>query len=141
MPPAQRPSLQRRKARPDNGNPMRLAAILFIGLVAGLLSGVFGIGGGLVIVPALVLGFNFSQMQAVATSLAGLLLPVGFFAVMEYHRRDLVDWRAAGLIALGITVGAWLSARYVTTSPGITLWLPRAFGALLIGVGLRFLLR
>ena len=120
---------------------MRLAAILFIGLVAGLLSGVFGIGGGLVIVPALVLGFNFSQMQAVATSLAGLLLPVGFFAVMEYHRRDLVDWRAAGLIALGITVGAWLSARYVTTSPGITLWLPRAFGALLIGVGVRFLLR
>jgi uncharacterized membrane protein YfcA len=120
---------------------MRLAAMLFIGLFAGLLSGVFGIGGGLVIVPALVLGFNFSQMQAVATSLAGLLLPVGLFAVLEYHRRGLVDWRAAGLIAVGITLGVWLSARFITTSPTVTLWLPRAFGALLIGVGIRFLFR
>lgn len=120
---------------------MRLTAIFLIGLVAGLLSGVFGIGGGLVIVPALVLGFNYSQMQAVATSLAGLLLPVGLFAVLEFNRRGLVNWHAAGLIALGITLGAWLSARFVTTSPAVAIWLPRAFGALLIGVGARFLLR
>jgi uncharacterized membrane protein YfcA len=120
---------------------MRLGAIFLLGLFAGLLSGIFGIGGGLVIVPALVLGFNFSQLQAVATSLAGLLLPVGLFAVLEYHRRGLVHWRAAGLIALGLTLGAWLSSRYIATSPGVTFWLPRAFGALLIGIGIRFLFR
>lgn len=117
-----------------------LVSCFSIGLIAGLMSGVFGVGGGIVIVPLLVLLFEFTQGKAVGTSLAALLLPVGLFAVFEYHRRGWVDWRAAGLLAAGLTLGAWLSARWAT-SIAPEHWLPKLFGVLLILVGLRFLLR
>ncbi|MFH1212963.1 MAG: sulfite exporter TauE/SafE family protein [Candidatus Neomarinimicrobiota bacterium] len=76
-----------------------------IGLFAGILSGFFGIGGGIVIVPMLILFFHFPQVAANGTSLAALLLPVGIFAVLAYHRKKLVDVRGALIIGLGIFIG------------------------------------
>lgn len=119
---------------------MTLLAFLLLGLFAGLLSGLFGIGGGLVIVPLLILLFRKSMTEAVGTSLGALLLPVGALAVMEYHRRGAVDWRAAGMLAVGMTLGAWFSARtLVGVLPPI--WLHRGFGILLIVTGIKFLLK
>ena len=118
----------------------RILAIFLVGAMAGLLSGVFGIGGGIIIVPALVLLFGFKPESAVATSLGALLLPVGIFAVLEYHRHGLVEWKAAAALALGITLSSWLGARLVAAAPA-GLWLPRAFGLLLIVVGFRFLFK
>src|SRR5579862_7777892 len=87
-----------------------VVAFLVIGLVAGIASGIFGIGGGVLIVPALAFFSGFSQEQSVGTSLAVLLPPVGLAAVLEYYRNGNVNLKAAIFIALGVFVGAWLGA-------------------------------
>lgn len=93
---------------------MVLIGLLMIGLSAGLLSGVFGIGGGILIVPALMYLLGFSQNLATGTSLAILLPPVGIAAVWEYYKHGNVDLRAALIIALMVLVGSWLGARIAT---------------------------
>jgi uncharacterized membrane protein YfcA len=104
------------------------SAVLFvvIGLAAGLLSGVFGIGGGVVIVPALIYWAGFSQHRATGTSLAVLLPPIGFAAMWEYYRHDNVNVRAAMIIAGAVFVGGWLGAVIVNRVSGPYLRL--AFG-------------
>lgn len=81
-----------------------------IGLCAGMGSGVFGIGGGVVIVPVLVFIAGFTQHRATGTSIAVLLPPIGLAAVFEYARHGQVDWRAAIIIAVMMFVGAYLGA-------------------------------
>ena len=83
---------------------------LAIGLVAGLLSGLFGIGGGVVIVPALLVLSDMSPERATGTSLAALLLPVGALGAWYYYRHGFVDVRGALAISIGLFVGAWLGA-------------------------------
>jgi len=90
---------------------MLFFSLIIIGLSAGLLSGLFGIGGGILIVPALVYILGFSQKLATGTSLAILLPPVGIAAVWEYYRHGNVDLRAALIIAMMLLVGSWLGAR------------------------------
>lgn len=84
---------------------------VLIGALAGISSGFFGVGGGLIIVPALVYFAGFSQHRATGTSLAILLLPVGLGAVIEYYRNGNVDIRAAAFAAVALFAGAWLSGR------------------------------
>lgn len=115
---------------------MNLILIGLIGLVGGVLSGLFGIGGGLVIVPGLVGLAGFGFAKAAGTSLAALLLPVGAFGALQYWRAGAVDPRAAALIALGLLLGAYFGARLGTALP--TELVQRAFGVLLVAVGLRF---
>ena len=67
--------------------------IMIIGLSAGLLSGLVGVGGGIIIVPALVFFLGFSQQSAQGTSLGLLLLPVGILAVINYYQSGLIDWK------------------------------------------------
>src|SRR5262252_7095212 len=81
-----------------------------IGLVAGVLSGVFGIGGGVVIVPALIYLAGFTQHRATGTSLAVLLPPIGIAAAWEYYRNGNVNVQAAMIIAGAVVVGAWVGA-------------------------------
>ena len=80
---------------------MSTLLLLGLGLAAGVLSGLFGIGGGLVVVSALVLVGRWPILQATGTSLGALLLPVGLLGAMEYHRRGLLDIKASALIPLG----------------------------------------
>ena len=111
------------------------SSVLFvaIGLVAGLLSGVFGIGGGVVIVPALIYLAGFSQHRATGTSLAVLLPPIGFAAMWEYYRHDNVSVRAAMIIAAAVFVGAWVGAVVANRVSGPYLRL--AFGVFVIVLG------
>ena len=88
-----------------------------IGILAGLASGIFGIGGGIIIVPMLVYFAGFSQLNATGTSLAVLLPPIGLMAVMEYYRRGHVDIRAAIIIALCLFIGAWISSLFANRMP------------------------
>ena len=83
---------------------------LAIGLGAGLLSGLFGIGGGIIIVPALMLLARMQPATATGTSLGALLLPVGALGAWQYYKNGHLDMRASLLIALGIFVGAYLGA-------------------------------
>ena len=112
------------------------SAVLFvvIGLAAGLLSGVFGIGGGVVIVPALIYWAGFSQHRATGTSLAVLLPPIGFAAMWEYYRHDNVNVRAAMIIAGAVFVGGWLGAVIANRVSGPYLRL--AFGVFVVVLGM-----
>ncbi len=84
---------------------------LAIGLAAGVLSGLFGIGGGIVIVPALLYFAQMQPAQATGTSLGALLLPVGVLGAWEYYKTGALDVRASLLVAAGLTVGAYFGAR------------------------------
>ncbi len=105
---------------------------LATGLLAGVLSGMFGIGGGLIIVPALVFFGKMSQRTAVGTSLGALLLPVGALGVYAYWREGNIDVRAAMWIALGMFVGAYGGATIAQMISDSSL--KRAFAVLLVVV-------
>jgi uncharacterized protein len=104
-----------------------------IGITAGILSGLFGIGGGLVIVPALMLFAGFSQLSANGTSLAVLLVPVGLAAVINYSRNGNVNIRAAIIIAVSLFIGAAVSSYFVHKINPSSLRI--AFGIVMIAVG------
>jgi hypothetical protein len=107
------------------------------GLVAGIVSGLFGVGGAVVIIPGLVLLLKMSQHAANGTSLAALLLPVGLLGAAEYYRRGEVNVPYAIIIALGLFVGVLIGAKL---AGGVSdLALRRAFGVFLLLVSLRML--
>ena len=101
-----------------------------IGFGAGVLSGLFGIGGGVVIVPALILLARFVPVVATGTSLAALLLPVGALGAWEYYKKGHLELPAALLIALGIFFGAWIGARLAQQLSPVQL--KRAFAVFLV---------
>lgn len=111
--------------------------ILALGLTAGVLSGMFGIGGGLVIVPALVILFGFSRETAAGTSLFALLLPTGLLGMLEYWRNDHVRVGAGLWVALGIFLGAYVGAVFEeSVSPAL---MRRIYALFLIVVAVYFL--
>ena len=103
---------------------------LGIGLLAGVLSGVFGIGGGVVIVPALILLAGFVPIVATGTSLAALLLPVGALGAYEYYKKGHLNPTAALWIALGLFIGVWFGARLAQNLTPIQL--KRSFAIFLV---------
>lgn len=107
---------------------------LGIGLVAGIASGLFGVGGGVLIVPALAFLAGFTQEQSIGTSLAVLLPPVGLAAVLEYYRHGNVNMKAAILIALGLFVGAWFGSLFAHKMGDV--WLKLAFGIFVMCLGI-----
>jgi hypothetical protein len=90
-----------------------MIVLLVIGLGIGMISGMVGIGGGVLVIPLLMFFFGFSQAKANGTSLAMLLPPIGIFAVLSYSRAGNIDWRFAGLLALGFAIGAYVGATMV----------------------------
>ncbi len=109
-----------------------------VGLAAGVLSGLFGIGGGTVIIPALVMILGFSQHKAQGTSLAALVLPVGILGVIRYWKAGEVDLIAGIIIAAGLFVGAYFGAGWAVEISDI--WLKRAFGIFFILLGLKYII-
>ena len=112
--------------------------LLAIGLVAGVFAGMFGIGGGIVIVPALLFLTKMKQVEAVGTSLAALIPPVGILGAIEYYRNGSINVKYAGLIAAGLALGAYFGAR-------ITIGLPlgaarKLYAVFMIVIGVQMLL-
>lgn len=109
---------------------MVYVGLLILGLASGSISGLLGIGGALIIIPALVFFFKMGQMEAQGTSLAVLLPPIGLLAFMEYYRRGHVNLKTAAFIAVGFFIGGFIGAycaQYIPT--GV---LKKAFGGLLL---------
>ena len=110
---------------------MSTIVLLLIGLGAGILSGIFGIGGGIVIVPALIFIVKMQPQQAAATSLAALVLPLGAaVGAYTYYKAGQLDVVPALYIALGMMVGAFLGAQVATHVEALIL--KRAFALLLV---------
>ncbi|MBP1686259.1 MAG: sulfite exporter TauE/SafE [Deltaproteobacteria bacterium] len=104
-----------------------------IGVLGGIAAGLFGVGGGIVIVPALIYWAGFSQHKATGTSIAVLLPPIGLGAALEYYRHGNVDVRAAIILATTMFLGAWLGAYAANRMPGPYLRL--SFGVFLCAIG------
>jgi len=108
---------------------------ILIGLIGGAISGVFGIGGGTIMVPAFVILFGLTQHQAQGTALAVMLPPVFILAVLKYYSAGNVKIQMAGFIALGFLFGAMIGAHYVQ---GISdAHLKKAFGIFMILIGVK----
>lgn len=88
-----------------------IVMLILVGLIAGILSGLVGLGGGVIIVPALVFLLGFSQHQAQGTSLGILLLPAGMFAVINYYKKGYIDVNVVLLLFVGFLVGGWLGSK------------------------------
>ncbi len=112
--------------------------LLVIGLAAGLVSGVLGIGGGIIIIPMLVGFLSYSQKDAQGTSLGLLLLPIGILAVMNYYKAGHINLKAVGIMAITFVIGSYLSSLYAITLPeGI---LKKIFAVFLILYALKLLM-
>ena len=91
--------------------------LLLVGLAAGILGGMVGIGGGLIIVPALIYLLGFSQLSAQGTSLALLMFPVGILGVIQYYKQGHVDFSIVIILALGFVMGSFLGSKISLSIP------------------------
>jgi uncharacterized protein len=94
-----------------NMNTETILIIIVIGLAAGTLSGLVGVGGGIIIVPALVFFLGFSQQAAQGTSLGLLLLPAGILAVINYYKQGFIDLKVVGIMCAAFVLGGWLGSK------------------------------
>jgi uncharacterized membrane protein YfcA len=111
--------------------------LAIIGLAAGILSGMIGIGGGIIIVPALVFVLGFSQQQAQGTSLGLLLLPVGILAVLNYYKQGFIDVKVVGVMCATFILGGWLGSKIALSLPQETV--RKIFAVVLIIVAVKML--
>lgn len=112
-----------------------ILTLVLVGLAAGVLAGLFGIGGGVLIVPALVYFAAMPIKTATGTSLGALLLPVGLLGAMAYWKAGHVDVRASLLVAVGLFFGALIGARIALVMQAAML--QRAFAIFLVAVAVR----
>lgn len=110
---------------------------LILGVFAGALSGLIGIGGGVIITPALIFWFGFSQHQAQDTTLALLVPPIGILAAWTYYQQEYVDLKIASIICLGFFFGGLIGARLATNIPNY--WLEKVFGFALMAIFLKMI--
>ena len=89
--------------------------LIIVGLAAGVLSGLVGVGGGIIIVPALVLILGFSQHEAQGTSLGLLLLPVGILAVINYYQKGYIDLKVVAIMSIAFVLGGWMGSKLALT--------------------------
>ena len=111
--------------------------LLLLGVGAGILSGLVGVGGGIIIVPSLVFLLGFSQKMAQGTSLAVLLLPVGILAVMQYYKSGFVDVRSVGIIAIAFLVGGFFGSKIAIMLPADSV--KKIFAILLLLISIKML--
>jgi uncharacterized protein len=112
-----------------------LIMLILIGLVAGILGGLLGLGGGIIIIPALVFLLGFSQHQSIGTSLAVMLPPIGVFAAYNYYNAGYVNLKYALIVAVAFMAGSWLSSKFALSLPENTL--RKIFSVLLLFMAIK----
>jgi uncharacterized protein len=116
---------------------MDIIAII-IGISTGVLGGLLGIGGAVIMVPALIIFLKFNQHLAQGTALAAMIPPIGLFAAYEYYKNGHVDIKVALLIAAGFFIGAFIGAKFVEHIDDTVL--KRIFGFILLVVSIKMIL-
>jgi uncharacterized membrane protein YfcA len=114
-----------------------ILGLILIGLLAGILSSMVGIGGGIVIVPCLVLFFGFSQHLAQGTTLAMLAIPVSIAGAYSYYQKGMVDIKVAMILAIGFVVGGYFGGKVAVNVP--PLLIKKIFAFILILIAIKFL--
>jgi len=117
-------------------NVTTILGLLMIGLVAGVISSMVGIGGGVVIVPALVILFSISQKMAQGTSLVMLLPPIGVLAVINYYKAGYVDFKIAGVLIVAFVIGSYFGSKVALNLQESTL--KRIFGVFLMLLAVKY---
>jgi uncharacterized membrane protein YfcA len=118
-------------------DPQTIIILLLIGIGAGMLSGLVGVGGGIIIVPALVFFLGFSQKMAQGTSLGILLLPVGILGVMQFYKQGQIDMNAVWLISITFLFGSYFGSRIALSLPQETV--KKIFAILMILIAVKLL--
>ena len=114
-----------------------LVILIIVGILSGLLAGIFGVGGAIIVIPALVFILGFSQHDAQGTSLAFMLPPVGILATWNYWKEGHVNWKIALILSLTFVVGSWLGSQFsINMSDKL---LRRLFGVLMILVAIKMI--
>jgi len=117
---------------------MNIILYILLGLLTGVFGGMFGLGGGTIIIPALVLLFGLSQHQAQGTSLALMVPPIGLLAAWTYYNAGFVDLKIAAFVCLGFFFGGLLGAKIVVGLPEPLL--RRLFGLALLVISIKMIL-
>ena len=112
-----------------------IVVLILIGVFAGMLGGMVGVGGGIVIVPALVYFLGFSQHQAQGTSLGVIVLPVAILAVINYYQKGFVDVKTSLMVACGFVIGSYFGSKFAVQVSDIVL--KRVFGTLLLFMAIK----
>ncbi len=124
----------------QNKKPMDITIVLIlltVGLAAGFLSGLVGIGGGIIIVPVLVYFLGFSQHQAQGTTLFMFLLPIGILGVLNYHKQGFVDYKTALIICSTFIFGSYFGSKFAISLDQKTI--KQVFGVIIILLGCKML--
>jgi hypothetical protein len=114
--------------------------LLLIGLAAGVAGGMFGIGGGAIMVPAMVLFIGMDQKFATGTSIAAQILPIGILAAIVYYRNGNLNIKYAVLIAVGLIIGNFFGALFANQPFISSETMKKLYGIFLLLIGLRYLL-
>jgi uncharacterized membrane protein YfcA len=117
---------------------MNYLGLLVVGLLAGVAAGILGLGGGVIIVPALLYVFKVPILEATGTSLAALIPPVGLLGAMEYYRAGHINVAYAALLALGLFIGTYFVARFGAHRPPSVIYRIYGFFLLLFGTLMLF---
>ena len=116
---------------------MQVVQFIILGLAGGVLSGILGIGGAVLIVPALVYLFDFDQKMAQGTTLAMLIPPVGLLGVWQYYNAGNVNFKVAGLMCIGLFVGAYFGGYLANQVSSDSL--RKIFGVVLLLISLKMI--
>ena len=111
--------------------------IILVGIAAGILGGLVGVGGGIIIVPSLVYFIGFSQKTAQGTSLGLIMLPVGILGVLLYYKQGHVDFRVVGILAVGFLIGSYFGSKIALSLPQETV--KKIFAILMILIAAKML--
>lgn len=111
---------------------------VILGLVAGVFGGIFGLGGGIILIPALVFFFGLTQHQAQGTTLAIMIPPIGLLAALRYYYSGNVKLGMAAFICLGFFIGGFFGASLIQNLPDLLL--KRLFGVFLLFVSLKMII-
>ncbi|MBK8227595.1 MAG: sulfite exporter TauE/SafE family protein [Flavobacteriales bacterium] len=115
-----------------------IGLLIIVGLLAGILSGFVGVGGGIIMVPALIWLLHYNQHQAQGTSLAVLMLPVVFLAVRNYWKEGMIDWKVVGIIAAAFVAGGYFGSKGALALPADMV--KRIFGVVMLFVAIKLIL-
>lgn len=111
--------------------------LVLVGISAGILGGLVGVGGGIIIVPSLIYFLSFTQKNAQGTSLGLLLFPVGILGVLQYYKEGYVDFKIVSILAIGFLLGSYFGSKIALSLPQETV--KKTFAVLMLLIGFKML--